>query len=53
LAIDRAVEFGLVVERLVAVIDRLAGAREALAARGIPLESLVTIRDLGIEPDAS
>ena len=51
-AIDRAQEFGLVVERVVTVIDRLAGAREALAARGIPLESLVTIRDLGIEPDA-
>lgn len=52
-AIDRAIEFGLVVERVVVVIDRLAGGREALAARGIPLESLVTIRDLGIEPDAS
>lgn len=49
-AIDRALEFGLVVERVVVVIDRLAGGREALAARGIPLESLVTIRDLGIEP---
>jgi orotate phosphoribosyltransferase len=52
LAIDRAIEFGLVVERLVTVIDRLAGGREALAARGIPLEALVTIRDLGIDPDA-
>ena len=52
LAIERALEFGLVVERLVTVIDRLAGGREALAARGIPLESLVTIRDLGIDPDA-
>ncbi|MFM9058534.1 MAG: orotate phosphoribosyltransferase [Planctomycetaceae bacterium] len=51
-AIDRARDFGLVVERVVVVIDRLAGGREALAARGIPLESLVTIRDLGIEPDA-
>lgn len=51
-AIDRAREFGLVVERVVAVIDRLAGGAAALAARGIPLESLVTIRDLGIEPDA-
>jgi orotate phosphoribosyltransferase len=51
LAIDRAVDFGLVVERVVTVIDRLAGGREALAARGVPLESLVTIRDLGIEPD--
>ncbi len=53
LAIDRAMEFGLVVERVVTVIDRLAGAKETLAARGIPLDSLVTIRDLGIEPDAS
>lgn len=53
LAIDRALEFGLVVERVVTVIDRLAGAQETLAARGIPLDSLVTIRDLGIEPDAS
>jgi orotate phosphoribosyltransferase len=52
-AIDRAQEFGLVVERVVTVIDRLAGARATLAARGIPLESLVTIRDLGIEPDAT
>ena len=51
-AIDRARDFGLVVERVVVVIDRLAGGREALAARGIPLEALVTIRDLGIEPDA-
>jgi len=53
IAIDRALEFGLVVDRLVAVIDRLAGGREALADRGIPLESLVTIRDLGIEPGES
>jgi len=53
LAIDRAQEFGLVVERLVAVIDRLSGAEAALAARGIPLEALVTIRDLGIEPEAA
>jgi orotate phosphoribosyltransferase len=52
-AIERAQEFGLVVERVVVVIDRLAGGREALAARGIPLESLVTIRDLGLEPDAA
>lgn len=52
LAIDRALEFGLVVERLVTVIDRLAGGGEALAARGIPLDALVTIRDLGIDPEA-
>jgi orotate phosphoribosyltransferase len=52
-AIDRALEYGLVVERVVTVIDRLAGAAATLAARGIPLDSLVTIRDLGIEPDAA
>jgi len=51
LAIDRVHEFGLVVERVVTVIDRLAGAKDAFAARGIPLEALVTIRDLGIEPE--
>jgi len=53
LAIDRATEFGLQVERVVTVIDRLAGAAEAFTARGIPLEPLVTIRDLGIEPDTA
>jgi len=53
LAIDRAQEFGLIVERVITVIDRLAGGQEILAARGIPLESLVTIRDLGIQPDDS
>ena len=51
LALDRVHEFGLVVERVVTVIDRLAGAKDAFAARGIPLESLVTIRDLGLEPE--
>ena len=53
LAIDRAQEFGLVVDRVITVIDRLAGAEAAFAARGIPLESLLTIRDLGIDPDAA
>ena len=51
-AIARAREFGLVVERVVTVVDRLAGGREALAAEGVPLEALVTLRDLGIAPDA-
>lgn len=51
LAIDRVRDFGLVVERVVTVIDRLAGAEGAFAARGIPLEALVTIRDLGLEPE--
>ena len=50
-AIARAREFGLVVERVVTVVDRLAGGREALAAEGVPLEALVTLHDLGIAPD--
>lgn len=51
IAIERAREYGLVVERVVTVVDRLAGGREALAADGVPLEALVTIRDLGIDPE--
>ena len=51
-AIERARAHGLVVERVVTVIDRIAGAAAAFAAEGVPLDSLVTIRDLGIDPDA-
>lgn len=50
LAADRAQQYGLRVERVLAVIDRLEGGREALAARGLPLDVLLTVRDLGIEP---
>jgi len=49
-AAERATEFGLKVERVLAVIDRLEGGREALQARGLPLDTLLTVRDLGIEP---
>ena len=52
LAIDRAVEFGMTVKRVIAIVDRLGGGREAFAGRGIALESLLTIRDFGIEPQA-
>lgn len=50
LAIDRAEEFGLKVERVVTLVDRLAGGAEAFAARGVPMEAMLTIRDLGIDP---
>jgi orotate phosphoribosyltransferase len=50
LAIDRAEEFGLTVERVVTLVDRLAGGADAFAARGIPMESMLTIEDLGIDP---
>jgi len=50
LAIDRAEEFGLRVERVVTLVDRLAGGADAFADRGIPMESMLTIEDLGIDP---
>lgn len=50
LAIDRAIEFGMTVKRVIAIVDRLEGGREAFAARGIELTTLLTIRDFGIEP---
>jgi orotate phosphoribosyltransferase len=49
-AIERAQEFGLKVVRVLAIVDRLEGGAEAFAARGYPFHSLLTIRDLGIEP---
>jgi orotate phosphoribosyltransferase len=49
-AIERCLEFGLVIRRVLAVIDRCEGGREALAERGLVLDSLLTIRDFGIEP---
>jgi orotate phosphoribosyltransferase len=50
LAIERCEEFGLKVERVVAIIDRLEGGRQAFTDRGYAFDSLLTIRDFGIEP---
>jgi orotate phosphoribosyltransferase len=50
LAIERAEAFGLKVERVVTIIDRLEGGAEEFATRGYKLSSLLTIRDFGIEP---
>ncbi len=52
LAIERCREFGLVVDRVIAIIDRMEGGREAFAKLDIPFESLLTIRDFAIEPPA-
>jgi orotate phosphoribosyltransferase len=52
LAIDRAEEFGLKVAGVITIIDRLEGGAAAFAARGYKLTSLLTIRDLGVEPVA-
>ena len=49
-AIDAAQEQGCRVILALAVLDRGAGAKEALEARGIPYHPLVTLSDLGITP---
>jgi orotate phosphoribosyltransferase len=41
---------GCKVAVVIAVLDRLEGAAAAFAARGLPFQSLITIRDLGVEP---
>src|SRR6185503_18707163 len=46
-AIERAEEFGLKVSKVITVIDRLEGAREAFAQRGYEFASLLTVRDFG------
>jgi orotate phosphoribosyltransferase len=48
-AIDRGRECGLQVIGALAIIDRLAGGGAAFAAKGVTLQSLLTIRDLGID----
>jgi orotate phosphoribosyltransferase len=48
LAIQRCEEVGLKVKRVLAIIDRLEGGREAFAARGYELTTLFTIKDFGI-----
>jgi orotate phosphoribosyltransferase len=38
------------VARVIVVLDRLEGAAEAFAAKGVDFRAMVTIRDLGVEP---
>ena len=49
-AIERIEEFGMKVEAVIAIIDRMEGGREAFTGRGYRFESLLTIEDFGIEP---
>jgi orotate phosphoribosyltransferase len=49
-AIERCEAVGLKVQRVLAIIDRLEGGREAFAQRGYELTTLFTVRDFGIEP---
>jgi orotate phosphoribosyltransferase len=50
LAIERCEAVGLKVKRVLAIVDRLEGGREAFAAKGYELTTLFTIQDFGIEP---
>ena len=52
-AIERINAFGMKVRGVIAVVDRMEGGREAFAAAGYRLTSLLTIRDFGIEPPPS
>jgi orotate phosphoribosyltransferase len=49
-AIEKVAAHGLKVRGVLAIIDRLEGGREMLAARGYSLQTLLTIRDFGLEP---
>lgn len=50
LAIERCESVGLKVNRVLAIVDRLEGGREAFAERGYELTTLLTIEDFGIAP---
>ena len=50
-AVEAAEAFGLKVQRVIGIIDRLAGGEQAFAAHGLQLTTLTTIRDFGIEPE--
>lgn len=52
-AAEKARAFGLEVLGVIGVVDRLEGGREALAQAGLPLQSLLTIEDLGIKAPTS
>ncbi len=47
-AIDKAEAAGMKVREVVAVVDRLAGAAETFAQRGVRFRSLLTIKDFGL-----
>jgi len=49
-AIERIEAFGMKVRGVIAIVDRMEGGREAFEQAGHRLQSLLTIRDFGIEP---
>lgn len=52
LAIEKVEAAGMTVDKVVAIVDRLEGGAAAFAEKGYKLETLLTIRDLGIDPAA-
>jgi orotate phosphoribosyltransferase len=50
LAVDAVEAMGCKVAVVIAVLDRLEGASANFEARGLAFQSLLTIRDLGVEP---
>lgn len=50
-AVDACEAFGLKVREVIGIIDRLAGGKEAFAARGLTLKTLCDITDFGIAPE--
>ncbi|MFT5522150.1 MAG: orotate phosphoribosyltransferase [Pirellulaceae bacterium] len=52
-AIEHVEAAGLTVIGVIAIIDRMEGGREAFAAKGYELQTLLTIADFGIEPVAA
>lgn len=49
-AIEKAEAAGLKVAGVLGIIDRLEGGAAAFAAKGYTLQTLLTIRDFGLEP---
>jgi orotate phosphoribosyltransferase len=49
-AVEAVEAMGCRVALVIAVLDRLEGAADAFRDRGLEFRSLVTIRDLGVEP---
>ena len=48
-AVEELVRSPVKVRGVLAIIDRLEGGRDALAARGYSLQTLLTIQDFGLE----
>lgn len=52
-AIEKAEAAGLKVTGVLGIIDRLEGGAAAFAAKGYALQTLLTIRDFGLEPPSA